>query len=1029
MSGFEVLSMVCSIMQVISFTKELLTPCKDVYDGRPTTNRQMEENMASIEILLDGMRHSCSTRQQTKDEKELYEMAQKCSKAGQELQKEIQQVAKHYKPGDAIRAIIVGYKSKSHKRKITSLYELFCQYQKTLETHILVRLCTKSNALELQQRRDFNDLSDIMKHFISQLAAGHTDMAHLITREGIHTRQQIKDSEDRVKQSINDVRSATYYEAKKDRLLRSLKYESMNTRRTELKPVHEATYVSIFDSLEVDEELDEASASSSAAAWRRFVQWLQSGKGVFWIQGKPGAGKSTLMKFLLQHENTQKGVDKWNPNTLILSHFFWKPGHDLQKNFRGLLCSLTHQLLSSEQNTVDYVLSGLQLYGGKDNIGDWEISELESIFHSILIQCKRSVFFLIDGLDEATEIEEILQFLDSLIGLRSAKICISCRSENIFVEQFSKYDGFKLNELTKDDMLQFVLASIPETERYPSDFLQDLRSLLVLKAEGVYLWLILALESVKRGLRNNDDQHEVYLRLSKLPSELEKLYADMWGRLGEDKYIYEKEAARYFSLVIMNQTFFDIYSRTYSCLFDFRLSTLQVMLMTNDTIKANILNNSYQLPVSEIAKKCVDVSKIITIRTAGLLAIKDLKDELPDQLAQQFAELERSNFSELKQHFFKRVDFLHRTLFDFFKESEIGKNILAQNQAHRIDVDLATTVLCQLRIMQYHGMFAEAHTRIGLGTPLHYSLWLLRQIFIQDSISKCHMGTTLLHAVENLFEAGLLPWDDRPEWYPLPLFDILLIDDPAFYGLIESRVKDKGETHATCLLRDFLFARVVEPIWQLNTLSKEEFVLSLGVDLNSADICLHNFPTISREFWEAPAWAMRPPEIAPYESILSSIIKRLYKYALNIYTDDFYIDETLTSKMILHESMKLLIAVLERAPDLNKRTSFLLGMAYRRGQTHRMNSELSDILYTMASIKEEDEKGVLLMSPIKPLYYHSHIIAEANLKHLIEHFFQNCPLKYGRDNASHHSRSAVDWNGKQQASCKGSLLRSVVFKH
>ncbi|PTB49363.1 hypothetical protein M431DRAFT_9957 [Trichoderma harzianum CBS 226.95] len=822
MSGFEALSMVCSIMQVISFTKEVLTLCKDVYDGRPTTDRQMEENTTSIQVLLDSMRQCSVSVQQTNSDKELYAIAEKCSKAAQELQKEMQHVTKHCKPGNTIKAMIAGYKSTRHKRKITSLYNIFCQYQKTLETYILVRLCTKSDAAELQRRETFNDLSDTMKYFISQLAAGHTEMANLITRESIQTRQQIKDSENQVIQSINDAQSTAYSEAKKDRLLRSLKYASMNTRRTELKPAHKATYVSIFDSLDANKEPDGAPASSSAAAWRRFVQWLQSERRVFWIQGKPGAGKSTLMKFLLQHENTQKGVDKWSPNTLILSHFFWKPGDNLQRNFRGLLCSLTHQLLSSECSAVDHVLSELQFSGGKDNIGDWEISELESIFHSLMIHCKRSVFFLIDGLDEATEIEEILHFLDFLIGLRSVKICISCRSEDVFLEKFSKYDGFKLNDLTKDDMLQLVSAAIPESQRYPSDFLQDLRSLIVQKAEGVYLWLVLALESVKRGLRNNDEQNEIYLRLSRLPSELEKLYADMWGRLGEDTDIYEKEAARYFSLIIMNQTFFDIYSHACRCIFDFRLSTLQFMLITNDTMKANILNKSYQLPVSEIANNCVDASKIISIRTAGLLTVKDVKYDFSNLLPEELAERMRSDPSESNQYFSRRVDFIHRTLFDFFTESEIGQDILAQSQTHRVDIDLATTILCQLRIMQYHGIFAESYARVGLGSPLHYFLWLLGQIFAQDSICECHMGTTLLHAFERLFEAGLLPWDDRPEWYPLPCFDVILIGDPAFDEFIQSRVEDKGESHATCLLREFLFARSVEPSWQLIKVFKED---------------------------------------------------------------------------------------------------------------------------------------------------------------------------------------------------------------
>ncbi|EHK20567.1 uncharacterized protein TRIVIDRAFT_202804 [Trichoderma virens Gv29-8] len=812
MSGLEALSMACSVMQVISFTKEVLTLCKDVYDGRPTTDSQMEENTASIQSLLIEMnRHSGSIKQQTKEEKELHAIAQKCNKAAQELQKEIQEITQHHEPGDWVKAMIAVYTAKSRKRKVAELYDRFCKYQKTLEAHILFRLCSKADAVEIQQREGFANLSDTMKHFISQLAAGHTEIANLIARDGNQTRQQIRKSEARVKQSIIDIHSAVEYEAMKSSLLRSLKYESMNSRRTELKPAHEATYVSIFESLDQDEN----STSSSAAAWRNFVQWLQSDKRVFWIQGKPGSGKSTLMKFLLQHKNTQRGVDKWNTNTLIISHFFWKPGNILQKNLKGLLCSLTHQLLSSEHNLVDHVLSQFLFAEHKETIGDWEILELKTIFHSMLIQCKRSIFFLIDGLDEATETEteEIFQFLDSLIDLPNAKLCISSRGEDIFLRKFSVYDGFKLHELTRDDMLQLASIGIPiPDERYQSGFLKDLRNMLVEKAEGIYLWLVIALESVKRGLRNNDAQHEIRLRLSKLPSKLEELFADMWSRLGEDKDIYQKEAARYFSLLILNQSFLDKYSQCYDSDIDWRLSSFQLTLATNDKMKANILNKSYQLPVSELNKNCANTTKGISIKTAGLLVTKNTNQLGFDPVLEYNMKMKSILEPEqLIQYLENKIDFIHRTLFDFLKDTEVGKSILAQSQTHRLDVDLASIILCQLRSLQYHQELQSARRILsqGFNGPLHYFCWCLGEIFGQNSASETNTNIALLHMFEGLFEAGLLPWDIRPKWYPLPCLEALLLGNSAFNEFIQSRVDDKGTSYATRFLRDFMFGKAL----------------------------------------------------------------------------------------------------------------------------------------------------------------------------------------------------------------------------
>lgn len=42
-----------------------------------------------------------------------------------------------------------------------------------------------------------------------------------------------------------------------------------------------------------------------------FLRWLSSGNGIFHISGKLGSGKSTLMKFLCDHERTTVELQKW----------------------------------------------------------------------------------------------------------------------------------------------------------------------------------------------------------------------------------------------------------------------------------------------------------------------------------------------------------------------------------------------------------------------------------------------------------------------------------------------------------------------------------------------------------------------------------------------------------------------------------------------------------------------------------------------------------------------------------------------
>jgi DNA helicase HerA-like ATPase len=47
-----------------------------------------------------------------------------------------------------------------------------------------------------------------------------------------------------------------------------------------------------------------------------------SSTGIFWIFGKPGSGKSTLMKYLVEDQRTHDLLQKWaGPKKLIVRKF------------------------------------------------------------------------------------------------------------------------------------------------------------------------------------------------------------------------------------------------------------------------------------------------------------------------------------------------------------------------------------------------------------------------------------------------------------------------------------------------------------------------------------------------------------------------------------------------------------------------------------------------------------------------------------------------------------------------------------
>src|SRR3569833_2497551 len=58
-----------------------------------------------------------------------------------------------------------------------------------------------------------------------------------------------------------------------------------------------------------------------------FEAWLKSGGGIYWIVGKPGSGKSTMMKYLSSHPRTFDTLSDLSPKnraarSIIAVHCF-----------------------------------------------------------------------------------------------------------------------------------------------------------------------------------------------------------------------------------------------------------------------------------------------------------------------------------------------------------------------------------------------------------------------------------------------------------------------------------------------------------------------------------------------------------------------------------------------------------------------------------------------------------------------------------------------------------------------------------
>lgn len=85
-----------------------------------------------------------------------------------------------------------------------------------------------------------------------------------------------------------------------------------------------------------------------------FQDWLRSGSGIFHIDGKPGSGKSTLMKHICEHSETREILHEWarEKKFIISQFFFWRLGTPDQRSLRGLIRGLLWGVIRQEPQAI-----------------------------------------------------------------------------------------------------------------------------------------------------------------------------------------------------------------------------------------------------------------------------------------------------------------------------------------------------------------------------------------------------------------------------------------------------------------------------------------------------------------------------------------------------------------------------------------------------------------------------------------------------------------------------------------------------
>ena len=558
----------------------------------------------------------------------LVTLATQCSGTARELNGELVSLRKA--PGGGLRDTIrTTWLKKKKSKSIDRLKLALDEYQKTLDSKVLIDVRQALGELSVEQEAQGKNLKQQLSQMSSGIKACHLAFAnqlrseidkYILTSEAQHetTREHvtaaIQDLTLSQNEHFNKEKQHQHSQQQHDQFLDSLRFNEMHTRMNEVEEPHADTFQWIFE-------------EDASRPWDSFCNWLRDDDTVYWISGKPGSGKSTLMKFLIKDARTIDLLTQWTPGQqpLVVGVYFWLSGTEMQRSLKGFLCSVIYQIVRGNRLLFEKVLRGDPGLLSKRNPGDWSKRELREFLMHLIGLLDRPLCFFLDGLDELDQgdVDQLFNLVDGILETGKAKICASSRPEHYIAKRMAGYKQLRLQDLTAKDMEICIRTTLEETRARcrPASineaYLREIIKTIARKADGVFLWVHYALSSLVRGMRNEDTFEDLTRRIEHLPSGMHQLYLQMWNRLNEDKQQYQEQAAAYFSYAA---EFIEKYP----------ISLFELMIALNPQLQSAIVDDLKPQNPTKLAQDCIALRTRVITRSAGLLEFSmepDTKDK------------------------------------------------------------------------------------------------------------------------------------------------------------------------------------------------------------------------------------------------------------------------------------------------------------------------------------------------------------------------------------------------------------------
>lgn len=398
--------------------------------------------------------------------------------------------------------------------------------------------------------------------------------------------------------------------------------------------------------------------------------WLQDPGRVYWIKGKPGSGKSTMMKRIVETEVVEHIASRTpHVRALSASFFIWKPATvPLQKTVEGMLRSLLYQIFDRDQYR-QLILPFIHRHRAEENyIPVWTEATLKGVLLSVLAAAEAYPYRLclfIDGLDEIAQ--GSWSHLRSLLGdihrSGSVWLCVSSRPEFAVPACKVRYCDLNMAMWNWLDMYNHAAAKLG-----PYNVSSDVFRRIADVADGIFLWARLVTRNILDSLENLGeavDVEDILLTLSRFRG-LDELFEELLRRASG---LRGKRLRYYLRVMTLQQDGF--------------LDPSHIALLTMARLSGDMPR------YNEFVLECQKTELQVVAQSSGLLNVQIQREVLPGEVwvnchsasiiynepdSQASAPIDRRlvrvnwHVKQVCQYWGAKLEWLHRSVHEYITE-------------------------------------------------------------------------------------------------------------------------------------------------------------------------------------------------------------------------------------------------------------------------------------------------------------------------------------------------------------------------